>query len=61
MFSCHTPYCYGDYPECKSQDEYEAKCEEADKECPHRPECDWEKVDTKTDRCRTCGKVFNYP
>ena len=57
---CHTPYCFGDCEECLSWDAYVKEAEEASKECPYRKECNCTFVNVKTDKCTTCGKIFNY-
>ncbi len=58
---CRTPWCFGDCDECEADKKYQDDFEEQTAECPHRKECDWVTVNVKADRCKTCGKTFNYP
>lgn len=57
---CYTPYCFGECEECQRQQQIEQDFRESSAECPYKKECDWETLDVKTDRCKTCGLITNY-
>lgn len=56
--ACRTPYCYGDCDECL--DDKRREEEQYDEECPRSKKCNVVTINIKTDKCTTCGQVFNY-
>lgn len=58
---CRTPWCGGECDECIADKKAQEKYEDENISCPHRKECNWETIDVKHDRCKTCGHIETYP
>jgi hypothetical protein len=55
-----TGYCDGSCQEAREYWAEEERQQESIKECPYKKECIWITVNTKTDKCTTCGKITKY-
>ena len=57
---CHTKWCYGECDECIADAKAKKEYEELHTPCPHKEECILITIDVKTDKCKTCNRLFNY-
>lgn len=57
---CRTPWCFGDCEECELEKKREQEHEETSAECPYRKECNLIVISNKSDKCTSCGIVYNY-
>jgi len=57
---CNTAWCFGECDECIQDKKKEERYIDDSAQCPYKAKCNFETLDIKTDRCATCGEIFNY-